>query len=145
MGANRLQCFRLMDIPAEHQPSCYPRPHIRTPHDDLPRIHLFVPDMVIKSLYPDLPVIPPTNVHNILFRRPEQKDWSNFTLHIDAATGKKRSYREFYERVIDGATALGSPVSEKGLGLKGGDGELVGIMAENCMVRLLYLIILASH
>lgn len=94
--------------------------------------------MVIKSLYPDIPAIPPTNVHNVLFRRPEQKAWTNHTLHIDATTGKKRSYREFYERVIDGATALGSPVSEKGLGLKGEDGELVGIMAENCMACLIY-------
>ena len=95
------------------------------------------------SLYPDLPVVPPTNVHNILFRRPEQKNWSNYTLHIDAITGKTRSYREFYEIVIDGATALGSPISEKGLGLNPKGGEMVGIMAENCMVRLLFLTSLA--
>ena len=95
------------------------------------------------SLYPDLPVVPPTNVHNILFRRPELKDQADYTLHIDAVTGKKRSFREFYERVIDGAIALGSPVSEKGLGLNPTDGELIGIMAENCMVRLLSLVTLA--
>lgn len=41
--------------------------------------------------------------------------------------------------VIDGATALGSPISEKGLGLNPKGGEMVGIMAENCMVRLLFL------
>ena len=89
------------------------------------------------SLYPDFPVVPPTNVHNILFRRPEQKDQADYTWCIDAVTGKKKSFREFYEDVIDGATALGSPVSEKGLGLNPKDGELIGIMAENCMVRLL--------
>jgi hypothetical protein len=45
--------------------------------------------------------------------------------------GPKRSYGEFYMRVIDGATALGSPVSVKGLALKGEDGEVVGILGKN--------------
>ena len=95
------------------------------------------------SLYPDLPVIPPTNIHNFLFRRPEQKDQADYTFCIDPVTGNKTSFREFYERVIDGATALGSPVSKKGLGLDPKDGELVGIMAENCLVRLLSPVTLA--
>lgn len=86
-------------------------------------------------MYPDVPNIPPTNIHNIIFHRQDQKEWKNHTLHIDAVTGKKRTFREFYERVIDGATALASPASEEGLGLKGEDGEIVGILAENCMVR----------
>lgn len=91
--------------------------------------------MYVKSMYPDVPNLPPQNVHNLMFRRPEQKEWKNYTLHIDAVTGKKRSYHEFYERVIDGATALGSPVSGKGLALKAEDGEMVGIVGENSMVH----------
>ena len=38
---------------------------------------------------------------------------------------------------MDGATALGSPVSGNGLGLNGEDGNIVGKMeflSENCMV-----------
>lgn len=91
--------------------------------------------MLHKSLYPNIPSIPPQNFHHLLFHRPDQKQWDlNFTLYIDAVTGEKRSYREFYEFVIDGATALGSPVSEHGLGL---DGEIVGILSENCTVSSL--------
>jgi hypothetical protein len=70
-----------------------------------------------------------------MFHRPDQNEWKNYTVHIDAVTGRKRSFREFYERIIDGATALGSPISEKGLDLKGEDGEMVGILGTNSMVR----------
>ena len=90
-------------------------------------------------MYLDVPEKPPQNAHHLMFHRPNQEAWTNFTLHIDAVTGRKRSYREFYERVIDGATALGSPISEEGLALKGEDGEIVGILGGNSMVRLNYV------
>ena len=87
-------------------------------------------------MYPNMPNISAQNIHDIIFNRADQKDWANYTLHIDAATGRKRSYREFHERVIDGATALGSPISAKGLGLQGENGrEIVGILGENSMVH----------
>ncbi|TFK68984.1 acetyl-CoA synthetase-like protein [Pluteus cervinus] len=88
--------------------------------------------MIIKSPFPDPPPLPETNVHNIFFNRPEQAQWADFTLLIDAPTGKRRGYREFVERVRDAATALGAPVAEGGLGLRGED-EIVGIMSENSM------------
>jgi hypothetical protein len=91
--------------------------------------------MYLKSMYPDVPNMPPQNFHHHMFDRPDQNEWTNHTLHIDAVTGKKRTYREFYERVMDGATALGGPVSEQGLALKGEDGEIVGILGENSMVH----------
>jgi hypothetical protein len=94
--------------------------------------------MYLKSMYPDVPNVPAQNIHDIVFQRADQKDWENYTLHIDAATGRKRTYHEFYERVMDGATALGSPISVKGLGLQGDSGghlETVGILGENSMVR----------
>jgi len=89
--------------------------------------------MYLKSLYPDVPKVPAQNVHHICFNRSDQIEWKNHTLHIEATTGKRRSFREFYERVIDGATALGSPISADGLGLNGEDGEIVGILGENSM------------
>jgi hypothetical protein len=93
--------------------------------------------MPYRSLYPDIPVIAPQNFHHLLFHRADQKEWNlDHTVHIDATTNEKRSYREFYEQVMDGATALGSPVSEQGLGLDGKDGEIVAILSENCMVGL---------
>lgn len=93
--------------------------------------------MYYKSPYPDLPNIPPQNFHHVLFHRQDQKGWNlDYTVHIDAATGNKRSYREFYERIMDGATALGSPISEQGLGLSGEAGEIIGILSENCLVSI---------
>ena len=91
--------------------------------------------MYHKSMYPDVPDFPPQNIHHYLFHRPEQKEWKDHTLYVDAVTGRKRSYREFYERIMDGATALGSPLDGNCLGLKGEDGEIVGILGANSMVR----------
>lgn len=90
--------------------------------------------MYMKSIYPEIPAYEEQNVHNVLFNRPNQKDWKNHTLYIDSVTGKKTSFREFHERVIDGATALGAPITQNGLGLKAEDGEMVGILGENSMV-----------
>jgi len=91
--------------------------------------------MYLKSMYPDVPKIPSRNFHHLLFHHPDIRQWNDYTLFIDAATGRKSTYREFYERVMDGATALGSPISDQGLGLRGEDGEIVGILSENCVVR----------
>lgn len=90
--------------------------------------------MPLKSIYPDPPTPPEINVHEVLFRRPDQAGWTDYTIHIDSTTGRKRSSREFLERVYDGATALGASVSQGGLGLRAEDGEMVGILSENCMV-----------
>jgi len=90
--------------------------------------------MYIKSPYPDVPPVPEVNVHNLLLHRPDQANWPNHTLHIDPITGRRRTFHEFLQRVNVGATALGAPISEGGLGLRGEDGEMVGIMSENSMV-----------
>ena len=91
--------------------------------------------MYIKSSHPDITNSPEVNVHDVLFQRPDQAQWpEDFTLHIDARTGEKRTYREFIERVRLGATALGAPLSEGGMGLRGEDGELVGIIGHNSSV-----------
>jgi hypothetical protein len=89
--------------------------------------------MPVKSLYPEPPPIPDLNVYHVLFNRSDQKGWPNYTLHIDAVTGEKRTYRDFVERVQDGATALGTSVADGGLGLRAEDKELVGILSENSM------------
>ncbi|KAG1737862.1 uncharacterized protein EDB91DRAFT_1237828 [Suillus paluster] len=81
--------------------------------------------MYYKSLFPDLPKVPESNVHHLLFNRPDQKEWPDYTLFVNVTTGQRRSFREFVERVRDGATALGTDVAQGGL-------ELVGILSENC-------------
>ncbi|RDB14659.1 putative 4-coumarate--CoA ligase 1 [Hypsizygus marmoreus] len=89
--------------------------------------------MYLKSPYPEVPKSPEVNAHHIFFGRPDQAQWPDYTLHIDAKTGEKRTYSEFVERVRRGATALGASSSDGGLGLRGDDGEIVGIMGQNSM------------
>ncbi|KAH7923339.1 acetyl-CoA synthetase-like protein [Leucogyrophana mollusca] len=89
--------------------------------------------MYHKSLFPDIPDVPEQNVHELLFNRPDQQSWTDYTLHVNASTGERRSYREFLERVRDGGTALGTAVEQGGLGLRAEDGEIVGILSENCL------------
>ncbi|KAG2147414.1 uncharacterized protein EDB93DRAFT_1250560 [Suillus bovinus] len=88
--------------------------------------------MYHKSLFPDLPKVPESNVHHLLLNRPDQREWSDYTLFVNVATGQRRSFREFVERVRDGATALGADVTQGGLGLCPENGDLVGILSENC-------------
>ena len=90
--------------------------------------------MPIKSLYPDLPELPEINFHYLLLRRPDQAKWPDFHVHIDAKTGKTRTFRDFVERVEWAATALGAPIEKGGLGLSAENGDMIGIMSENCMV-----------
>ncbi|KAG6864934.1 hypothetical protein C0991_006285 [Blastosporella zonata] len=87
--------------------------------------------MYLKSPFPDVPPPREINAHHIFFNRPEQAAWPDYTLHIDAKTGKKRTFRQFKERVQLGATALGAPISAGGLGIRADDGEIIGIMSHN--------------
>jgi hypothetical protein len=90
--------------------------------------------MHIKSLYPEVPSSPDTNAHIALLRRSDQAEWPEFAFHVDAQTGKTRTFRDFVQRVQYAATALGAPVSQGGLGLSPENGDIVGIMSFNCMV-----------
>ncbi len=91
--------------------------------------------MHLKSPFPQLPPIPDANVHEYMFNTPEVQNLADYTLYIDAVTGRKRSWYDFRDTVYDGATALGAPVSQGGLGLNRDDGDIVGIFSHNCMVR----------
>jgi len=92
--------------------------------------------MYLKSLYPDIPPTPEMNVHNLFFQRPEQAQWKDYTLHINAKTGKRRTFGEFLNRMRLAMTALGAPVAGGGLGLgTQEDGEMIGIMSQNSMVH----------
>lgn len=91
--------------------------------------------MLIKSPYPSPPPIPDANVHHYMFNTAGAQHMKDYTLHIDAVTGHKRSWNEFRERVYDGATALEAPTSQGGLGISAAAGDIVGIYSYNCMVR----------
>ncbi|OCH91611.1 acetyl-CoA synthetase-like protein [Obba rivulosa] len=80
----------------------------------------------------DVPPLPPLNIHDLLFRRPDRVDIPDYPLHVDGLTGRTRTYYEFLERVHDGATALSAPASEGGLGLQP-EKDMVGIYSFNCL------------
>ncbi|KAF9073385.1 amp dependent CoA ligase [Rhodocollybia butyracea] len=85
--------------------------------------------MIYDSHYPEPPPIPDQNAVLHYLYHPDQKEWQDFTLFIEANSGKKVSFFEFRKRVEDGITALGGDVSQGGLGL--GDNDIVGIVSEN--------------
>ncbi|KAJ3506882.1 hypothetical protein NLJ89_g6614 [Agrocybe chaxingu] len=87
--------------------------------------------MYLKSPYPDPPPLPEVNVHHILFQRPDQEQWPDYTVHIDPVTDERVSFREHLARIEQLSTALGAPVAEGGLGLSGEGSDVVGIMSEN--------------
>ena len=93
--------------------------------------------MIFRSLLPPLPPLPFPNAHHFFLNRPDQAEWKDFTLHVDALTGKTRKWSEFKDRVKRAATAFGSP----DLFPRGGESnEIVGILSENCVVsRFLFL------
>lgn len=90
--------------------------------------------MYLTSRFSPIPPFPNKNIEEILFNFPGQEGLPDHTLHIDALTGRRRSKKEFAERVRDASTALGSPASDGGLGLSGEAGDIVGICSTNCMV-----------
>jgi hypothetical protein len=99
--------------------------------------------MYHKSLFPDLPEVVESNVHNLILNRPDQREWPDYTLFVNVATGQRRSFKQFVERVRDGATALGADVALGGLGLRPENGELVGILSDNCPVGCIPIFLLS--
>jgi hypothetical protein len=90
----------------------------------------------INSLFRPLPSSTPTiNYYDWILGRPELKKWPDFVLHIDGVTGEQRHARAVLERFEQAATALAASPSDGGLGFAAGQGEIVGILSENCLVR----------
>ncbi|KAG6336875.1 hypothetical protein ID866_2201 [Astraeus odoratus] len=77
--------------------------------------------------------MPEQNIHHFLLDREDQKSWSDFIFQVDVISGQQRLFREFLERVRDGATALGTDPEHGGLGIRRENDELVGILSENCL------------
>ena len=96
-------------------------------------IWLFPDTMYVASMFPPVPPLEDQNVHHAIFGA-DQRKRPDYTLYINADTGRKHTYYEFLERVYDGATFLGTPVSEGGLGISAENGEVIGILSDNCMV-----------
>lgn len=93
----------------------------------------------LKSPYPQPPPVQDRNVHHFMFNAPGQAQLPDHPLYIDALTGRERTWYQFRDLVYDGATAIGTPVSEGGLGLDGSR-DIVGILSHNCLVRRIYCV-----
>jgi acyl-CoA synthetase (AMP-forming)/AMP-acid ligase II len=59
-----------------------------------------------------------------------QAEWPDYTIQIDAATGRKSTFSQLHARARLTATALGSP---RGLNLQGGGDEMVGLIGDNSL------------
>ena len=90
--------------------------------------------MVFQSLLPPVPALPFPNAHHFFLNRPDQAEWKDYVLHVDALTGKTRKWFEFKDRVKRGATAFRDPSL-----FPLGENEIVGILSENCVVSSLGL------
>ncbi|KIK66686.1 hypothetical protein GYMLUDRAFT_157107 [Collybiopsis luxurians FD-317 M1] len=88
--------------------------------------------MIYESYYPDPPPIPDQNAVLHYLHREDQKEWKDYTLYVEAYTGRSISFFEYRARVEDAITALGGAVSHGGLGLNGST-DIVGIVSENCI------------
>ena len=90
--------------------------------------------MIFHSLLPPIPDPPFPNAHHLFLNRPDQAEWEDYDLHVDAPTGKVRKWHEFKDRVKRGATAFGDP----GL-FPCEENEIVGVLSENCVVSFVSL------
>ncbi|KAJ6494154.1 hypothetical protein DFH09DRAFT_1265636 [Mycena vulgaris] len=86
--------------------------------------------MHVKSAFPPLPPLPEVNIHHVLFGRPDQADWPDFTVQIEEKTGRKRTFKEMVKRIGLGATALGA---QAGLGLNSDGDEMIGLLGDNAL------------
>ncbi|OBZ68897.1 putative 4-coumarate--CoA ligase 1 [Grifola frondosa] len=96
--------------------------------------------MHYKSLFPPVPPLPEQNAHDFILDPMGQGHDIDHVLHVDASTGRKRTRREFKQRVRDAATALVSPPSDGGFGIGIDQGEIIGILSHNCLeyITLVY-------
>jgi hypothetical protein len=102
--------------------------------------------MYLRSPFPEPPPLPDVNAHYIFFKRPDQAEWPNYTVHIDPTTDSRLMYHDYVRNIEDLSTGLAAPLSEGGLGLQGweegvgaeavkaGGKEIVGILSENSSV-----------
>lgn len=93
-----------------------------------------------RSLYGLTPVGPTVNYYDFLVGRPDLQSWPDYTLFVDAMTGKRRRFRETLARIEECASALSSEGRDGGLEIEPGSKEVVGILSENCMVGGLFSI-----
>lgn len=90
--------------------------------------------MHLKSPYPAPPPVTPTNVYNHFFPDNYPPERENIVIHIDALTGRTRTWKEFAHRVIRATTTLDAAPELGGYGIE--SGEMIGIMSDNCMVSI---------
>ncbi|KAF9781855.1 acetyl-CoA synthetase-like protein [Thelephora terrestris] len=97
--------------------------------------------MIFQSLLPPVPDLPFPNAHHLFLNRPDQSEWEDYVLHVDAITGKARRWNEFKDRVKRAATAFGNPDL-----FPHRENEIVGILSENCVeyVALIHSLLAAG-
>lgn len=90
--------------------------------------------MVYKSLLGPLEPIPDVNAHDALFNSAHASTVPDYTVYIDAVSGKEWKKHAFQARAVRLATALVADVKDGGLGLKPNGKEIIGIFSKNHLV-----------
>ena len=91
--------------------------------------------MIFHSLLPPTPDSSLPNAHHLFLNRPDQAEWEDYNLQVDAPTGKVRKWYEFKDRVKRGATAFGDPSL-----FPCEENEVIGVLSENCVVSSMSLV-----
>ncbi|KAG8995410.1 hypothetical protein FRB94_009723 [Tulasnella sp. JGI-2019a] len=89
--------------------------------------------MIYKSPFGQLDPIPDVNAHDAIFNSPWASQIPDYTVYIDAATGKEWKKNQFIQRFVRLATALVADVKDGGLGLKPNSMDIIGIFSKNHM------------
>jgi hypothetical protein len=56
--------------------------------------------MYYKSMYPELPVIPPQNYHNVIFDCKVREEQADHMLVVDTVTGERGAIRRFMSTLL---------------------------------------------
>lgn len=90
--------------------------------------------MLVESPYPDVPLHPVRNIHDRCFNRPDAPV-EDYTVFVDGITGRTWLNSALKERMARARTTIAAPVGDGGLGISPDDGEVVGILGTNNVVR----------
>ena len=86
--------------------------------------------MYIKSSIPVQAKVPESNAYEALWNRHEQAECpDDLIIHIEGASGEKRTYQEFRTRAVLAATALDRALSAE-------NAEMIAIISQSSSVRV---------
>jgi hypothetical protein len=97
---------------------------------------------IYKSVFPEPPPLNPLfdsrafNVVHLFTKAHPHPDKKDYTLYIESDTRRQIGYDAYWKRVNEARTGLAGLMKLVGANDNSSEGEMVGILGENCIVRL---------